>query len=199
VSICSNFFGQLHQTCEKHKAALGGKYPSASGDHGEQKVKKKIIDPLKSDPNAPKKPIIQGYLLYYTDVRSQRQKDHPTKPNTDLTRIIAEEWNKLTKEKRTPYEEKAKANRESYETELQKYLDKNPEMKAKLSNKKKRKRPSTAAASSQAKPEISNGKAKAVSSDESSDDDSGDSSGDDSSSGSSDDESDEDTKKKIKK
>jgi len=34
-------------------------------------------------------------------VRAQRQKDYPTKPNTDLTKIIAEEWNKLSKEKRT--------------------------------------------------------------------------------------------------
>jgi len=91
----------MHETCEKHKAALGGKYTSTtSGQSGDKKPKKKIIDPLKSDPNAPKKPIIQGYLLYYTDVRSQKQKENPTLQNKDLTKIIADDWNKLSKEKR---------------------------------------------------------------------------------------------------
>ncbi len=92
----------MHQTFEKHKAALGGNYTSTatSGQSGDKKPKKKIIDPLKSDPNAPKKPIIQGYLMYYTDVRSSTQKENPTLQNKDLTKIIANDWNKLSKEKR---------------------------------------------------------------------------------------------------
>jgi len=63
-------------------------------------VKKKIHDPLKEDPNAPKKPIIQAYLMFYTEVRAQRQKENPDVQNKDLTKIIADEWNKLTKEQR---------------------------------------------------------------------------------------------------
>lgn len=63
-------------------------------------TKKKIYDPLKGDPNAPKKPIIQAYLMYYSDIRSQTQKEHPDLPNKDLTKIIADEWNSMPKDKR---------------------------------------------------------------------------------------------------
>ena len=70
------------------------------GESDNKKLKKKVYDPLKSDPNAPKKPIIQGYLLYYTDVRALRQKEHSDLPNKELTRMIAEEWNNLPKDKK---------------------------------------------------------------------------------------------------
>jgi len=172
---------------------LGGKYTSTSFSQqsgGDKKVKKKIYDPLKEDPNAPKKPIIQGYLLYYTDVRSQKQKENPTLQNKDLTKVIADDWNKLSKEKRIPYETKAKGNRESYENELRIYLDKNPEMKAKLSKKRRKKASSGGVISSQ----VQEKEAESSSGDDSDDDgsSSGSSSGDES-------DSDSDSKKKLKK
>jgi len=67
----------------------------------------------------------------------------------DLTKVIADEWNKLTKEQRKPYEDKAHNNRVHYEKELDAYLDKNPEMKAKLSSKRKRRKASSSMAYSQ--------------------------------------------------
>lgn len=85
---------------KKFKINIIQRKGEVSGDPA-KKPKKKIFDPLKTDPNAPKKPIIQGYLLYYTDVRTQRQKENPNLANQDLTKMIAEEWNKLPKDKRT--------------------------------------------------------------------------------------------------
>jgi len=151
---CSKLFGQLHEMCEKQKnnfKAGSGSFSSFSNlnDSDIKKPKKKIIDPLKSDPNAPKKPIIQAYLLFYSDVRTKRHEQNPLLANMDLTKVIAEEWNKLSKEQRKPYEEKAQANRDQYERELQAYLDKNPEMKAKLSAKRRRRRSSTTGIGSQ--------------------------------------------------
>jgi len=96
LDICSRFFKELHGTCEKYK--VGGSYAEDQDDKSKaKKPKKKANDPLKDDPNAPKKPIIQGYLLYYTEVRPQKQKENPQLPNPDLTKLIAEDWNKLPK------------------------------------------------------------------------------------------------------
>jgi len=91
--------------CEKQKnnfKAGSGSFSSFSNlnDSDIKKPKKKIIDPLKSDPNAPKKPIIQAYLLFYSDVRTKRHEQNPLLANMDLTKVIAEEWNKLSKEQR---------------------------------------------------------------------------------------------------
>ncbi len=96
LDICSRFFKELHGTCEKYK--VGGNYVEDQDDKSKaKKPKKKVNDPLKDDPNAPKKPIIQGYLLYYTEVRPTKQKENPQLPNPDLTKLIAEDWNKLPK------------------------------------------------------------------------------------------------------
>jgi len=150
----SKIFGQLHEQCEKYKSSFRAgslKFIAdySANDSEIKKPKKKIIDPLKSDPNAPKKPIIQAYLIFYTDVRNQRQKENPLLANMDLTKVIADEWNKLTKEQRKPYEDKAHNNRVHYERELDAYLEKNPEMKAKLSSKRKRRKASSSMAYSQ--------------------------------------------------
>jgi len=153
LASVSKLFGQLHEMCEKHK----GNFKAGSGtfsllnanDSDIKKPKKKIVDPLKSDPNAPKKPIIQAYLMYYRDVRTKRHEENPLLANMDLTKVIAEEWNKLTKEQRKPYEDQAQANRDQYERELQAYLDKNPDMKAKLSAKRRRRKASTSGVGSQ--------------------------------------------------
>jgi len=208
LEVCSKFFTQLQETCEKHRTGRGG---GSKGHHVEEKkVKKKIFDPLKGAPNAPKKPIIQAYLLYYTEVRSQKQQDNPNVQNKDLTKIIADEWNKLTREKKTPYEERAKANRDQYEEAVKAYLETNPELKAIMSLKKKKKRSSAASVSSQSKPVKSNGKnVNEKAAEPSSDESDGEeetvngkrehSSSDNSSDDSDDDSSAEDSRKKIKK
>lgn len=123
VNICSRFFLQLHDLCEKYKSNPNSKPANTkkrsppreihedSGSDSEEtplkptKVKRKMYDPLKEDPNAPKKPIIQAYLLYYTEVRAERQKEHPELKNVELTKIIAKEWNDLSKERKmvSPY------------------------------------------------------------------------------------------------
>ena len=65
-----------------------------------KKSRKKANNPLKNDPNAPKKPILQGYLLYFSEVRPIRQKDYPNLTNQDLTKLIADEWNNLGRDRK---------------------------------------------------------------------------------------------------
>jgi len=148
LDICSKFFKELHGTCEKYKT--GGTYVAdQDGGSSVKKPKKKIHDPLKEDPNAPKKPIIQGYLLYYTEVRPQKQKENPSLPNPDLTKLIAEDWNKLPKNLKEPYEIKARVNKTQYEKDLEEYLSKNPKMREAVNNAKNaNKKPSAAEESS---------------------------------------------------
>jgi HMG (high mobility group) box len=115
INVCSKFFLQLHDICEKNKPHANSKQTlvrkrsplraeSDSEPEGApvkaKRQKKKYVDPLKEDPNAPKKPITQAYLLYYTDVRAERQRENPDLKNQDLTRVIGREWNDLTKERK---------------------------------------------------------------------------------------------------
>jgi len=148
LSNLSKIFLEFHQACEKNKKGVNGSFISTprkgsvgsiNHDSDIKKPKKKIVDPLKLDPNAPKKPIIQAYLMYYTDVRAQRQLDYPAMANKDITKIIADEWNNLPPEKKQIYDSRAQANRAQYEKELNDYLEKNPEMKAKLSQRRRKK------------------------------------------------------------
>mmetsp|Transcript_30886 Transcript_30886/g.28068 ORF Transcript_30886/g.28068 Transcript_30886/m.28068 type:complete len:135 (-) Transcript_30886:473-877(-) len=121
IGLCSSFFYELHRTCQKHmsdggskKSLLKSKIANPADDDSDddhkaaKKTKKKTNDPLKDDPNAPKKPIIQGYLLYFKDVRSKRKDEHPDLSNVELTKIIGQEWNDLPKEKKIRYEIQAK-------------------------------------------------------------------------------------------
>ena len=56
-----------------------------------KKGKEKSKDPLKDDPNAPKKGITQPYLIYFTDVRLERQAQHQDLKSKELTKIIGQE------------------------------------------------------------------------------------------------------------
>jgi hypothetical protein len=111
IGTCSKLFKELYETCEKFKGQIGTqkkptKKQNKSGDSDEEetkttkKSKKKGKDPLKDDPNAPARPIMQAYLLYFTEVRPARQAQNPTLQNQELTRLIGQEWTGLSKDKK---------------------------------------------------------------------------------------------------
>mmetsp|Transcript_26789 Transcript_26789/g.23731 ORF Transcript_26789/g.23731 Transcript_26789/m.23731 type:complete len:218 (-) Transcript_26789:77-730(-) len=138
--LASSFFADLHSICQKYTKAGFGKYKSLSKPHHSKhgydsddekpkKAKKKTMNPLKDDPDAPKRPIIQGYLLYYKDIRQEKKEQHPDLNNMDLTRVIGQEWNDLPKEKKMKYEIEASENKKKYESDLDAYLKKNPKAK----------------------------------------------------------------------
>ena len=99
LDVCSKYFKQLSDVCNKYQNS-SNKHDDSDDGKKVKKPKKKVNDPLKDDPNAPKKPIIQGYLLFYTEVRAAKQKENPNLPNTELTKLIADDWKKLPKDKK---------------------------------------------------------------------------------------------------
>lgn len=101
LGTCSKFFKQLQETCDKFRDP--SHKPDSSNTHEHKKPskpKKKTVDPLKNDPSAPKKPVTQAYLLYYTEVRNQKHLDHPKLTNQEITKVIANEWNQLPQNKK---------------------------------------------------------------------------------------------------
>lgn len=156
VNILSKFFKELHDTCEKYKQGPAKAKPqpkpeeksSESSDTEEEskplqkptkKVRAKAVDPLKIAKGAPKKPIIQGYLLYFTEVRQNRQESNKDLKTKDITRLIGQEWKNMPAEKRKYYEDRAKQAKEGYLKELEDYLNKHPEVRKQMEEAKEAK------------------------------------------------------------
>jgi len=125
----SRYSKQLHDVCEKYKSSSYHGGDNVQEQKPKRPAKKKVNDPLKDDPNAPKKPVMQGYLLYYTEVRGDKEKYPQNLTNQDITKMIAEAWNKLPKDKREHYEVKSRMNKQQYEKDLEEYFKKNPKMR----------------------------------------------------------------------
>ena len=114
VAVSSRYFKEMHETCERFKSKIGSKPQTpvkvkaprkrstdSDSDRKPQKRKyKKRFDPLRDDPYAPKKPIMQGYLLYFTEQRKIKQREHPELSNKELTKAIGLEWNELPREQK---------------------------------------------------------------------------------------------------
>lgn len=108
---------------------------------------KKVKFPSKkkaSDPNKPKKGNT-AWIFFTNDMREKVKADNPDAKTTDLTKIMSPMWKALTPEKKKPYEDKAKVDKERYEKEMENYKgsdsdsDSDAEVKPKKSKKVKAK------------------------------------------------------------
>ena len=78
----------------------------------------------KKDPHAPKKPL-SSFLEFCRDLRSNSTNELFKLPLVDVGRELGKRWKELHQDEKAKYEERAKANRERYSVELEKYqLDK---------------------------------------------------------------------------
>ena len=107
---------------------------------------KKVKFPSKkkvSDPNKPKKGNT-AWIFFTNDMREKVKADNPDAKTTDLTKIMSPMWKALSPEDKKPYEDKAKADKERYEKEMENYKgsdsdsDSDPEVKPKKSKKVKK-------------------------------------------------------------
>ena len=73
-----------------------------------------------SDPNKPKKGNT-AWIFFTNDMREKVKADNPDAKTTDLTKIMSPMWKALTPEEKKPYEDKAKADKERYEKEMENY------------------------------------------------------------------------------
>ena len=107
---------------------------------------KKVKFPSKkkvSDPNKPKKGNT-AWIFFTNDMREKVKADNPDAKTTDLTKIMSPMWKALSPEDKKPYEDKAKADKERYEKEMENYKgsdsdsDSDVEVKPKKSKKVKK-------------------------------------------------------------
>ncbi|XP_040156572.1 high mobility group protein 20A [Anopheles arabiensis] len=97
--------------------------PSGSGTKGKQsapKTTKKKRQKAPKDANAPKHPLT-GYVRYMNEHREGVRQKHPNLTPIEVTKIMAEEWSKLSEERKKPYLEAAEVDKERYNKEISEY------------------------------------------------------------------------------
>ena len=83
----------------------------------------------------PKKPV-SAFIRYYGQKFGAFQQKYPSYAISQLTKIIAQEWTKLSAKEKGPYLTRATEEKKKYEEEKKHFMDRNPtyEEKKKLYN-----------------------------------------------------------------
>lgn len=78
-----------------------------------EKKKKKAKDPnrIKKPPNA--------FFLYANERRAAVSRENPSLKQQEITKLIAEDWNKLSDKEKEPFTEQAKKYKDQHKTEVQ--------------------------------------------------------------------------------
>lgn len=74
------------------------------------------------DPNQPKKPL-NNYFLFQRDFRAKFKESHPSATSAELTKMMNEAWEKMTREQAEYYDNLAKEHSAAYLKELEEYND----------------------------------------------------------------------------
>jgi len=74
----------------------------------------------KKDPNAPKRGL-SAYMFFANDNRQKVRDEHPGIKFGEVGKLLGEMWKELTDKDKGPYEAKAKADKERYESEKARY------------------------------------------------------------------------------
>jgi len=72
------------------------------------------------DKNAPKRPQ-SAYFLYLSERRTQLKTSDPDKKVTEVSKLIGQEWKKLSDEAKKPYAAKAIEEKTKYDNKLEEY------------------------------------------------------------------------------
>jgi len=89
--------------------------PKAVKGKGKAKGEKR-----KKDPNAPKRGL-SAYMFFANDKRDKVREENPGIKFGEVGKILGEKWKELTDKDKKPYEEKAKIDKERYESEKRTY------------------------------------------------------------------------------
>ncbi|XP_067637272.1 high mobility group protein 20A [Eurosta solidaginis] len=119
--------GQSTPTAQKvsRKRGSGGGGSTASEDDQSFRLKRRKIKVA----GAPKMPLT-GYVRYMNDRREILRKEFPTKTAMEHTKMIGEEWQKMTEEKKAPYMKAAEVDKQRYLAELNTFLKEHPDVLA---------------------------------------------------------------------
>ncbi|KAI9851910.1 MAG: Non-histone chromosomal protein 6, partial [Thelocarpon superellum] len=81
---------------------------------------KRGADKKKKDPNAPKRGL-SAYMFFANEQRLNVRDENPGISFGQVGKVLGERWKALNEKQRQPYEAKAAADKERYETEKANY------------------------------------------------------------------------------
>jgi len=76
----------------------------------------------KKDPNAPKRGL-SAYMFFANDCRDSVRKDNPGISFGEVGKVLGDKWKNMTAKDKTPYEAKAKVDKERYISEMKAYKE----------------------------------------------------------------------------
>ncbi|KAF9113721.1 hypothetical protein BGX27_000935 [Mortierella sp. AM989] len=97
----------------------GGLGPIGGGGISKKKVKKPII-PVVKDKNCPKRPR-NSYIFFTLMKRDDIKKKHPEFKPTEITKMLGEEWQKLSEAEKESYGSMAENDKKRYQSEMESY------------------------------------------------------------------------------
>ncbi|KAI1320715.1 hypothetical protein EDD11_010249 [Mortierella claussenii] len=107
---------QQHMGAHGRPGALG---PIAGGGVSKKKVKKPVV-PVVKDKNCPKRPR-NSYIFFTLMKRDDIKKKHPEFKPTEITKMLGEEWQKLSEAEKESYGSMAENDKKRYQSEMETY------------------------------------------------------------------------------
>lgn len=92
----------------------------------------------KVQPDPPKKPV-SSYLRFTIESREAFKKKNPDLNNKEMIKLLAEEWNKLSSDKKKKFSDAYEKDKKKYEEELKNYENKYGPVKSKKKKEKEEK------------------------------------------------------------
>ncbi|XP_017092561.2 high mobility group protein 20A [Drosophila bipectinata] len=130
VSLQSQDSGALEDMDLEEKPVKGGKKSKKSRYSEEEMEFKKLAQRRINVAGAPKMPL-NGYVRFMNDRREELRREQPHRTALEHTKIIGEEWQQLSEDRKMPYIEAAAKDKAIYQEQLQLFLKEHPEIVAK--------------------------------------------------------------------
>nr|GAT46180.1 predicted protein [Mycena chlorophos] len=118
---CAEYAEQFAQLVDSEAASSGKHKGRGSGGdavNGKRKRKEK-------DPNAPKRPT-SSYILYQNAVRGDFKTRNPDMPYQEVVTMMKNQWNSMSEQEKAVYNDKAKKDKQRYQTEKDAYDARSP-------------------------------------------------------------------------
>ncbi|KAI7829652.1 high mobility group box domain-containing protein [Gamsiella multidivaricata] len=93
--------------------------PVIGGGISKKKLKKPIV-PVIKDKNCPKRPR-NSYIFFTLMKRDDIKKKHPEFKPTEITKMLGEEWQKLSEAEKESYGSMAENDKKRYQSEMESY------------------------------------------------------------------------------
>ncbi|KAF9961372.1 non-histone protein [Modicella reniformis] len=107
---------QQHIGLHGRPGAMG---PVVGGGISKKKLKKPVI-PVVKDKNCPKRPR-NSYIFFTLMKRDDIKKKHPEFKPTEITKMLGEEWQKLSEAEKESYGSMAENDKKRYQAEMESY------------------------------------------------------------------------------